>query len=640
MGYIVKNYQMSVMEKGANYMESLKISKKYIVILIDIMLINISYVLAYCFRFNFNIPSYELTRFKNDEIAITIIYLVVFYFFKLYKNLWEYASIDEFMLAVGACIVANFLGIVYGFILGDRLPLSVNILAGILSVLLICGFRMSFRIVKRYLDGNIKWDKGSVKRVMIIGAGKAGTMVANEMKFYKKTTYLPVAFIDDDKYKFGNNIAGVEVMGNRNDIVQLAEKLSVDEILIAIAAMDGKTKKEIIDICKKTGCKLKLIPGMYEIIEGRVNLSKFREVNFEDLLGRDTVKLDMEGIEKYISDRVVLITGGGGSIGSELCRQVVKFNPKELIVLDNYENNSYVLQQEFNRKCVQANIKYVIASVRDKNKLDSIFDRYRPDIVFHAAAHKHVPLMEENPGEAVKNNIFGTLNTALCADKYKVKRFVMISTDKAVNPTNIMGATKRVCEMIIQSMDKKSKTQFAAVRFGNVLGSNGSVVPVFIEQIKNGGPVTVTHKDINRFFMTIPEAAQLVIQAGMYAKGGEIFILDMGSPVKIYDLARDLIRLSGYIPNKDIDIEFIGLRPGEKLYEEVLTEEEGLNKTLHEKIFIAKPTFEDFDTLMFRINELNIILEGNDKEKVISKLEEMVPAYKRFQMENIMSECI
>ncbi|APM40303.1 polysaccharide biosynthesis protein [Clostridium kluyveri] len=622
-------------------MESLKISRKYILMLIDIMLINLSYVLAYCFRFNFNIPTYELTRFKNDEVVITIVYLVVFYFFKLYRNLWTYASIDEFMLAVGACIVANFLGIIYGFTLGDRLPLSVNILAGILSVVLICGFRMSFRIIRRYLDINVKSDNSSnIKRVMIIGAGRAGTMVVNEMKSYKKTHYLPVALIDDDKYKFGSNIAGVQVMGNRNDIVQLADKLSVDEILIAISAIDGKTKKGIIDICKKTGCKLKLIPGMYEIIDGRVNLSKFREVNFEDLLGRDAVKLDMEGIEKYISDSVVLITGGGGSIGSELCRQVVKFNPKELIVLDNYENNSYVLQQEFNRKCVQANIKYVIASVRDKNKLDSIFDKYRPDIVFHAAAHKHVPLMEENPGEAVKNNICGTLNTVFCADKYKVKRFVMISTDKAVNPTNIMGATKRVCEMIIQSMDKKSKTQFAAVRFGNVLGSNGSVVPVFIEQIKNGGPVTVTHKDINRFFMTIPEAAQLVLQAGVYAKGGEIFILDMGTPVKIYDLACDLIRLSGYTPNKDIDIEFIGLRPGEKLYEEVLTEEEGLNKTLHKKIFIAKPTFYDIDTLMFKINELNILVEGDDREKIISKLEEMVPTYKRFQLEDTISKCI
>ncbi|GAA0746459.1 hypothetical protein GCM10008906_34070 [Clostridium oceanicum] len=360
-------------------------------------------------------------------------------------------------------------------------------------------------------------------------------------------------------------------------------------------------------------------------------LNKTRKVDFEDLLGREPVKLDMKSIGNYIQGRVVMVTGGGGSIGSELCRQIIKFKPKKLIVLDNYENNLYVLQQEFNRNGMYENIDYVIASVRDKCRLDLTFKKYRPELVFHAAAHKHVPLMEENPSEAIKNNVFGTLNVATCADKYKVKRFVMISTDKAVNPTNIMGATKRVCEMIIQSMDKRSETQFVAVRFGNVLGSNGSVVPLFIEQIKNGGPVTVTHKDINRFFMTIPEAAQLVLQAGVFAKGGEIFVLDMDKPVKIYDLARDLIRLSGYIPNKDIKIKFIGLRPGEKLYEEVLTEEEGLNQTAHKKIFVGKPTFDNFDTLMVKINEFKEIVKKEKREEIISKLEEMVPTYKRFK---------
>lgn len=621
-------------------MKVLKSLRKYILIFADIILINLSYILAYCLRFNFDIPSYELARFKNDELIITILYLLMFYLFKLYKNLWTYASIDEFMLAIGGCIAANLLVIIYGFTLGYRLPLSVSILAGILSVLLIGGFRMSFRIIRRYLDLKTKAYADSAKRVIIIGAGKAGTIIVKEMKFCSEVNYKPVAFIDDDKYKVGTNICGVEVMGTRNDIVQLAKNLCVEEILIAISTVDGKNKKEIIDICKKTGCKVKLMPGIYEIIDGEVTLGKLREVNFEDLLGRDPVKLDMEGISDYIKGRTIMVTGGGGSIGSELCRQIIKFNPKELIVLDNYENNSYVLQQEFNRDCVCVDIKYVIASVRDKKKLDLIFDKYKPDIVFHAAAHKHVPLMEDNPSEAIKNNIFGTLNTALCADKHKVKRFVMISTDKAVNPTNIMGATKRVCEMIIQSMDKKSKTQFVAVRFGNVLGSNGSVVPVFIEQIKKGGPVTVTHKDINRFFMTIPEAAQLVLQAGAYAKGGEIFVLDMENPVKIYDLACDLIRLSGYVPNKDINIEFIGLRPGEKLYEEVLTEEEGLNQTLHKKIFVGKPTFDDFDTLMTRIDEFKKIVEEDDREKIISKLEEIVPTYKRFQSEAAISKCV
>lgn len=619
-------------------MESLKSSRKYILILVDIILINLSYILAYCFRFNFDIPTYELARFKNNAIVITIIYLVVFYLFKLYKSLWSYASVGEFLIVIGACVIGNLLATIYGFTLGERLPLSVDILSGTLSILLVGGFRMSFRIVKVYLDTKDKSYTTYGKRVLVIGAGKAGTMIVKEMKFCNEVNYLPVAFVDDDKYKVGTSIAGVEVKGTRSDIFRLAKQLAIDEILIAIAAIDRKTKKELLDICKETGCKVKLIPGIYEIIDGKVTLNKLREVNFEDLLGREPVKLDMEQISDYINERTVMVTGGGGSIGSELCRQIIKFSPKDLIVLDNYENNAYVLQQEFKRNGIFANIRYVIASVKDKKKLDLIFNKYRPDIVFHAAAHKHVPLMEENPSEAIKNNIFGTLNVAICSDKYKVKRFVMISTDKAVNPTNIMGATKRVCEIIIQSMNKMSKTQFVAVRFGNVLGSNGSVVPLFIEQIKSGGPVTVTHKDINRFFMTIPEAAQLVLQAGIYAKGGEIFVLDMESPVKIYDLACDLIRLSGYLPNEDIKIEFIGLRPGEKLYEEVLTEEEGLNQTFHKKIFVGRPTFEDFDILIAKINEFKTIVEQDDREKIIAKLEEIVPNYKRFESEVAISK--
>ncbi|MBU5485772.1 polysaccharide biosynthesis protein [Clostridium sp. MSJ-11] len=621
-------------------MDTIRTTRKYILMIADIILINVSYILAYWLRFNFNIPSHELVIFKNNAIIITIIYLLIFCFFKLYKRLWSYASIDEFMLVVNACILSNLLGIIYSFTLVPRIPLSVNILSGMITILLIGGFRMSFRIIKRYLDARVKHHSGSSKRVMIIGAGKAGTIIVNEMKLCSEVNYLPVAFIDDNKYKVGTRVAGIEVMGTRNDIVKLAKSLSIDEILIAIAAIDGATKKEIIDICKETGCKVKLIPGIYEIIDGKVTLNKIREVNFEDLLGRDSVKLDMEGISDYIEGRIIMVTGGGGSIGSELCRQIIRFKPKEIIVLDNYENNAYVLQQEFKRNGVNENIKYVIASVRDKDKLDLIFKKHRPDIVFHAAAHKHVPLMEDNPSEAIKNNVFGTLNLVNCADKYKVKRFVMISTDKAVNPTNIMGATKRVCEMIIQSMDKRSETQFVAVRFGNVLGSNGSVIPVFIDQIKSGGPVTVTHKDINRFFMTIPEAAQLVLQAGVFAKGGEIFVLDMEKPVKIYDLACDLIRLSGYIPNEDIEIKFIGLRPGEKLYEEVLTEEEGLNQTAHKKIFVGKPTFDDFDTLMVKINEFRKIVEKDDREEIVSKLEEIVPTYRRFEAEVAMTECV
>lgn len=611
-------------------MEKLKISRKYLVMLVDIILINLSYYLAYCFRFNFSIPSYELELYKNSAIIITLIYLLVFSLFKLYKSLWRYASIDEFMLVVGSCIIASGLSLFYGFTLGIRLPLTISLLSGILSILLIGGFRMSFRIVKRLFDKTARLKAKKTIRVLIIGAGNAGTSLVKEMKMHSEVNYKPVAFIDDDKYKLNTYIAGVKVVGNRDNIKEFAKKLKVTEIFIAISAMEAKERKQIIDLCKNAGCKVKIIPGITEILDGKVSMNKLRDINLEDLLGREAVKLDMDGIKEYIKDRVIMVTGGGGSIGSELCRQIIRFNPKQLVILDNYENNVYVLEQEFRRNSVTCDIKYVIASVRDKVKLEKVFNRYKPEIVFHAAAHKHVPLMEGNPSEAIKNNILGTYNVATTSDKFKVKRFVMISTDKAVNPTNIMGATKRVCEMIIQSIDKKSETQFVAVRFGNVLGSNGSVIPVFLEQIKSGGPVTVTHKDINRFFMTIPEAAQLVLQAGTYAKGGEIFVLDMEQPVKIYDLATDLIRLSGYEPNKDIQIKIIGLRPGEKLYEEVLTEEEGLNQTAHKKIFIGKPTFSDFDKLTKDIEELRIIAELDDKEKIVSKMEEIVPTYKRF----------
>lgn len=608
-------------------MKRLKVSRNYILILVDVILINLSYILAYCFRFNFHIPNYELERYMHNAIIITLIYLIMFYLFKLYKNLWSYASINEFLFIVYASVASGTLAICYGFAMKNRLPISVNILAALLSILLVGGFRMSSRIIGRYLVLKSKAANGSAKRVMIIGAGSAGTIIAKEMKFCTEVNYLPVAFIDDDKYKIGTYVAGVKVKGTREDIIKVAKELNVDEILIAIAAIDAKNKKEIIDICKETSCKVKLIPGIYEIIDGKVTLNKIRDVSYEDLLGREPVKLNMNGIEGYIKDRVVLVTGGGGSIGSELCRQIAKFNPKEVIVLDNYENGVYDLQSEFKYKKIKINLKAVIASITDKKRLESVFIKYKPEIVFHAAAHKHVPLMEGNPVESVKNNIFGTLNLVKYTDKYNVKKFVMISTDKAVNPTNIMGATKRACEMIVQSMDKKSKTEFVSVRFGNVLGSNGSVIPLFKKQIAHGGPVTVTHPEINRFFMTIPEAAQLVLQAGVFAKGGEIFVLDMESPIKIYDLAYDMIKLSGFEPNVDIKIEFIGLRPGEKLYEEVLTEEEGLTKTSHNKIFVGKATYENFDELMLNLNELQCVAENDDAEGVINKMTEIVTTY-------------
>lgn len=616
-------------------LDKLKDYKKVYLIIIDIFLINISYLLSLYFRFTSDIPSEQIISYRRNFIIITFVYIIVFYVFKLYDSLWGYASIDELTFVVGGCVAANLLSIVCGKIIQSRLPYSVSVLAGIMTILLVGGFRISFRIYRRsIISFNNKSNKHKQK-VMVIGAGAAGAMIIKDMKHHHEMRYEPVALVDDDKHKVGTSISRIKVMGTRNEIVEIAREKNIDIILIAIPSIDNKNKKEIIDICKQTGCKVQLVPSIYEVIDGKVSLSKIRNVDYEDLLGREPIKLDMNGIEGYIKDRVVLITGGGGSIGSELCRQVNKFSPKEIIILDNYENGVYELQNEFKYKHINVNLKTVIASIRDRKRLENIFKEYKPEIVFHAAAHKHVPLMEENPVESIKNNVFGTLNLAECADIFGVKRFVMISTDKAVNPTNIMGASKRVCEMIIQSIDKKSNTEFVSVRFGNVLGSNGSVIPIFKNQIVHGGPVTVTHPEINRFFMTIPEAAQLVLQAGVFAKGGEIFVLDMEKPVKIYDLACDLIKLSGFEPNVDIKIEFVGLRPGEKLYEEVLTEEEGLGKTQHNKIFVGKPTFSDFDKLKEQLEELRIIVEKDNKEEVIHKIEQLVPTYNRDTHEEV-----
>ena len=603
--------------------------RRLILLLIDAALVNLSYVFAYCFRFNFSIPSNELSNFLNSALIITIIYLVIFNIFRLYKGLWSYASTDEFLLAVGGVLTANVISLLFSALGKQRIPITVSVLAGIFTILFVVGFRICFRIYRRSVILFNRYDKNDYKRVLVIGAGAAGTMLIKEMKHHPETGLMPVALIDDDSHKMGTSISGVKVFGSRNSIIEVVKTKKTENILIAIPSIDNKNKKEILNICKKTKCKVEIIPGIYELLDGKVSLKKVRDVNYEDLLGRAPVQLDTQGIEEYIKDRTVMITGGGGSIGSEICRQLAKFNPKQVVLFDNYENGVYDLEQELRYSGIKLNLKCVIASITDMNRLEQAFIDFKPEVVFHAAAHKHVPLMEANPAESVLNNVFGTLNLVKCADKHNIKRFVMISTDKAVNPTNIMGATKRLCEMIVQSMDKRSKTQFVAVRFGNVLGSNGSVIPLFKKQIAHGGPLTVTHPEINRFFMTIPEAAQLVLQAGAFAEGGEIFVLDMGEPVKIYDLACDLIRLSGLEPNEDIKIEFVGLRPGEKLYEEVLTEEEGLNKTIHEKIFVGRPTFDDFDTLLLKLKELKTVAEEENKELLIKKVQEIVPTYKR-----------
>jgi FlaA1/EpsC-like NDP-sugar epimerase len=604
-----------------------------LLILIDAMLINLAYMLALYYRFSFNIPKIYVNNYERDIFYITAIYLSSFFLFGIYKSLWIYAGTDEFLLAIASCISGMVASLGFSYVAKVQLPVSIQILSGIFSIFFICGFRISFRIYRRILIIVGKIEKNELKRVMVIGAGSAGALVIKEMKFNKQMKYNPIAVIDDSLYKKGTVLHGVKVLGGRNKIEQIAKEKNIDIILFSIPTLDADNKKQILDICKRTGCKIKTVPGVYEMINSKQLLGNIRDVDVEDLLGRDTVKLEMEGISDYLENRTVLVTGGGGSIGSELCRQITRFKPKQLIILDIYENNAYDLQNELKYKYPNLNLKVVIASVRDRKRLESIFKELKPEVVFHAAAHKHVPLMEDNPSEAVKNNVFGTLNLSECADKFGVKRFVMISTDKAVNPTNIMGATKRMCEMIIQGMNKVSQTEFVAVRFGNVLGSNGSVIPLFKKQIENGGPITLTHKEITRFFMTIPEAAQLVLQAGAFAKGGEIFVLDMGSPVKIYNLAHDLISLSGLEPEKDIKIEITGLRPGEKLYEELLMDEEGLGKTEHDKIFVGRPMAEDIEKLRKKLDELRFTLEKDSKEDIFYKVEEIVPTYVRLASE-------
>jgi FlaA1/EpsC-like NDP-sugar epimerase len=608
--------------------------KKPILILSDAVLINLAYILAFYFRYNYSNFKFYSNNYKEIALIVTIIYISCFYFFKLYESLWSYASIDEFMLAIGGCLIANIATIAFVRIFGHGFAYGVSIIACAFSVIFIVGFRMSFRIYDRFesiIGSNV--NRSERKRVMIIGAGAAAAMVIKEMKSSNQSKYMPVALIDDEAYKKGKNVMGIKVLGSREDIPTIAKEKAIETILIAIPTIEDEDKKHILELCKETNCKIEIIPGMYEIINGKVSLNQIRKVDIEDLLGRKAVELDMKGISSYIQNKTVLVTGGGGSIGSELCRQIAKFDPERLIILDIYENNAYDIQNELRYKYPKLDLKVLIASVRDKARLESIFEKYSPNIVFHAAAHKHVPLMEESPMEAIKNNVFGTYNVTDCAHRFNVERFVMISTDKAVNPTNVMGATKRMCEMIIQSMDKVSETHFVAVRFGNVLGSNGSVIPLFKNQIAHGGPVTLTNKYITRYFMTIPEAAQLVLQSGAYAEGGEIFVLDMGQPVKIYDLACDLIKLSGFEPNKDIKIEITGLRAGEKLYEELLMSEEGLSNTKHEKIFIGKPVFSDLGVMVERMKELEKIIEEDDVLLLINKIEEIVPTYNRSVVE-------
>lgn len=574
------------------------IIRQLCMILMDACCVALAGIAALLVRFDFTYNKIDIEFIDNfiTYLPVQIMTtLLIFFLFRLYHAVWRFASINEFAslfiatVVVGVCQFAGC-HLWGGYLLNNSrafLPRSFYLLSSGFMFALSMTLRFGYRILYHYLNKLRVGTKGA--NVMIIGAGAAASMLIREIKASEFLNKRVRCLIDDSSDKQGRYIQGIKVVGKRNMICEATAKYKIDEIIIAMPSISRKVISEIVTISQDTGCELKILPGIYQIVNGEVSISKLRKIEVEDLLGREPIKLDMNSIIGYIKDKVILITGGGGSIGSELCRQIASKKPKRLIIADIYENNAYDIQQELLHNYPELDLVVLIASVRNSKRINNIFEEYRPQVVYHAAAHKHVPLMEKSPNEAIKNNVFGTLKTVQAADKYAVEKFVMISTDKAVNPTNIMGASKRICEMIIQTYNNRSETEFVAVRFGNVLGSNGSVIPLFRKQIAEGGPITVTHPDIIRYFMTIPEAVSLVIQAGAYAKGGEIFILDMGDPVKIVDLARNLIRLSGYTPNEDIMIEFTGLRPGEKLYEELLMKEEGMQETANNMIFIGKP---------------------------------------------------
>lgn len=608
-------------------------SKKAILILLDIALINLAYVLAFAIRFEFSFTEGALISqywpvYKAHFVYITAVKLAVFYVLGLYHSLWRYASIEELFKVSLTAMLANASVMAYMAIAQTFLPRSIHVMAVLLDMMLIGGVRFSYRAVRSYRDtGVLTLGSKSQKRVLVVGAGEAGAMIIKELRNHGYRQGKPVCVVDDDPGKIGRKLMNVPVLGNRYDIPMLVKKKAIDEIILAIPTAYRKEMREIVDIASKTRTRLKTIPGVYELIDGKVSIKEIRDVEIEDLLGRDPVNLDMELISEYIKNKTVMVTGGGGSIGSELCRQIAEFRPKKLVMLDIYENHLYELQLELTNDHPDMELQVCIASVRDMNRVKEIFRREKPEVVFHAAAHKHVPLMEDSPAEAIKNNVKGTANVAWCAHETGTRKFVLVSTDKAVNPTNIMGASKRLAEMVVQALDEESKTEFVSVRFGNVLGSNGSVIPLFKKQIADGGPVTVTHEDMTRYFMTIPEAVQLVIQAGGMARGGEVFVLDMGEPVKIMDLAENLIRLSGFEPGEDIEIKVTGLRPGEKLFEELLLDAEGLEATLHEKIYVEKPPVEGWQQLEENLNSLMGNLVHLDSQALKVEVGQLVDTY-------------
>ena len=598
---------------------------------LDIITIAVSFFFALWMRHDFiysHIPQQYLDYYVRSVGIWCLAGVAVFGAWNLYNSIWVFVSTSELFRIIGAYISLALLACGAVLFFEDRMPLSYYVIGLLLSFGSTVGIRFGYRLARslRSIVYRTASDQQS-KRVMIVGAGEAGRVLITEFEHSSYIRDQIVCVIDDNRNKWGRRICGVPIVGGRESIPENVEKFNVDRIILAMPSVEPSERKDILNICMPTGCSVQVLPGMYQLVNEEISVSKLRDVDPQDLLGRDPIKVNVEEILDYISGKVVMVTGGGGSIGSELCRQIAKAKPKQLIIFEIYENNAYDIQMELERSFPELNLLVLIGSVRNTARLDYVLGTYKPELVFHAAAHKHVPLMEDSPNEAIKNNVFGTYKMAKAASKYGVKRFVLISTDKAVNPTNIMGASKRLCEMVVQMMNRESDTEFVAVRFGNVLGSNGSVIPLFRKQIEAGGPVTVTHPDIIRYFMTIPEAVSLVLQAGYYAKGGEIFVLDMGAPVKIDDMARNLIRLSGYEPDVDIKIVYTGLRPGEKLFEELLMKEEGLQSTANKLIHIGKPIEMDdelFKQQLIRLEEA-CKAEVTDMKRIVA---ELVPTYK------------
>ena len=609
------------------------IPKKLVLTFIDVCMIFFAYSAALFLRFDFKYSNID-EKYINGHIQLIVVWviltLIVFNTCKLYHSVWRLASVSDLRAIGSAYVVLIPVYLLSSFFMQIRMPISYYLIGYILSFCATVGIRFSYRLyysMINHLKNDFAKKDGEHDRIMVIGAGAAGQMIVKELLNSEELHTKICCFIDDNKYKKGRVMEGIPIVGGRYDIPAMVKKYKINSIIYAIADAPAQDRKEILHICNETGCRLQRIPGIYQLINGEIKVNQLKKVDVLDLLGREQHQIDNTEVFELLSGKTVLVTGGGGSIGSELCRQIAKADPKQLVIFDIYENNAYNIQQELVKKYPNLNLKVLIGSVRNTKRINSVMQTYKPDVVFHAAAHKHVPLMEESPNEAIKNNSIGTYKTALAAAAVGVKRFVLISTDKAVNPTNIMGASKRLCEMVVQMMNRHSETEFVAVRFGNVLGSNGSVIPLFKEQIAAGGPVTVTDKNIIRYFMTIPEAVSLILQASCYAQGGEIYVLDMGDPVRIDDMARNMIRLSGFTPDVDIKIEYTGLRPGEKLYEELLMNEEGLQSTKNSLIYIGKPIEMDDELFQKQIKELEEASK-EESDHIKELVAEIVPTYK------------